>query len=117
MDEAPLHIFNICNITTRLWSELQYFFSQYLYICEIFPQSALFGFFSIGIQKQEFSINQLLIFKHYLYLLREHGTVCFTNLKLHLIKIKTIEQNISPCSNQKKERCQRNLRVIENILK
>ena len=29
-DETPLHIFNTCNITKRLWNELQYFVSQYL---------------------------------------------------------------------------------------
>ena len=63
-------------------------------------------------------INQLLlIFKHYLYMSREHAAVCFTSLKLYLIKIKKIEQNISPCSSQKKEKYQRKWRVIENIMK
>ena len=117
MDEAPLHIFYTCNITPRLWNKFQYFVSQYLYIPEIFPQSVFFGFFSIGNQKQEFAINQLLIFKHYRYLSREHVTVCFANLKLYLIKMKTVEQNIIPCSSQKKERCRRKWRVIENIQK
>ena len=45
---------------------------------------------------------------------RKHGAVCFTSLKLHLIK--TIEQNISPCSSQKKEKSQRKWRLNENIL-
>ena len=53
---------------------------------------------------------------NYLYVTTEDGAVCFTNLKLYLIKIKTIKQNISPCSGQKKE-SQRKWRVIENILK
>ena len=48
---------------------------------------------------------------------REHGAVCFTSLKLYLVKTKTIEQYISSCSTQKKEKCQRKWRVIENILK
>ena len=53
------------------------------------------------------SVNQLLllIFKHYLYTARENGTVCFTNLELYLIKIKTKEQNISEYSCQKKQKC------------
>ena len=59
----------------------------------------------------------LLLFKFYLYMSREHETVCFTNLKLCLIKIKTIEQNVNPSSSQKKEKCRRKSRVIENILK
>ena len=45
----------------------------------------------------------------------EHGAVCFTTL--YLIKITTIEQNISPCSSHKKEKCRKKWRVIENILK
>ena len=56
-DETPLHIFYTCNINKRLWNERQYFVSQYLYIPEITPQSALIELFHIGNQKQ-FSINQ-----------------------------------------------------------
>ena len=84
----------------------------------ITPQSSLLGFFNIGNQQQNFlSVNHLLlIFKHYLYMSREHGAVCFTSLKLYLIKIKTLEQNISPCGSQKKEKCRRKWRVIEDIL-
>ena len=76
-DETPLHIFYTCSITKRLWNKLQYFVSLNLYIREITPQSALFRFFNIGNQKQNFLlINQLLlIFKHYLYMSREHGAV------------------------------------------
>ena len=36
-DETPLHILYTCNTTKRLWNELQYFVSQYLYIPEIIP--------------------------------------------------------------------------------
>ena len=54
-------------------------------------------------QKQNLLINHLsIIFKHCLDTSMENGTVCFANLKLYLIKVKTIEQNISPCSSQKK---------------
>ena len=118
-DETALHIFYTCNITKPLWNELRYFVSQYLYIPEITPQSALFRFFNISNQQQNFLLinHLLLIFKHYLYMSREHGAVCFTSLKLYFIKIKTIEHNISPCSNQKKEKCQRRWKVIENIPK
>ena len=92
-DETSLHSFYTCNVTKRLWNELQHFVSQYLYIPEITPQRA-------------FLINHLLLlFKYYLYMSREHGAVCFTSLKLYLIKIKTIEQNISPCNSHKKEKC------------
>ena len=84
-----------------------YSVSQNFYVLEIITQFALFEFFNIRNQRQNFLlINHLLpIFKHYLYMSREHGAVCFTNLKLYLQKIKTIEQNISPCSSQKKEKC------------
>ena len=118
-DEMPLHIFYSCNITKRLWSELQYFVSQYLYIPEITPQSALFGFFNIGNQQQIFLLiyHLLLIFKHYLYMSKEDGAVCFTGLKLCLIKPKTIEQNINPCTSQQKKKFRRKWRVIRNILK
>ena len=38
-------------------------------------------------------INHLVLFlEHYLYMSREQGTFCFTNLKLYLIKIKIIEK-------------------------
>ena len=39
---------------------------------------------------------------------REHGATYFTSLKVYLIKIKTIEQNIGPGSSQKKENVQEN---------
>ena len=70
-DETPLHTFYTCNITKQLWNKLQYFVSEYLYIIEITPQSAL-GFFNIGNQQQNFLlINHLLvIFKHYQYISR-----------------------------------------------
>ena len=86
-DETPLHIFYTCNITKQLWNKLQYFVSEYLYIPEITSQCAFLGFFNIGNQQQTFLlINHLqLIFKHYLYISREHGAVCFTTLKLYLI--------------------------------
>ena len=73
----------------------------------------------IGNQQQNFLLinHLLLIFKHHLYMSREHGTVCFTSWKLYLINIKTIERNISPCSSHKKEKCRRKWKVIENILK
>ena len=82
-------------------------------------QSALFIFVNIGNQKQNFLLinHLLLIFKHHLHMSSENGAVCFTNLKLYLIKIKTKEQNIRPCSSQKKEKHRRKWRNIENILK
>ena len=109
-----LNIFYTCNITTRLWNELQYFVSQYLYIPEITPQSALFRFFNIGNQQQNFLLinHLLLIFKHYLYISREHEAVCFPCEKLFFMKIKTIVQNISPYSSQKNEEFRRNWKVI-----
>ena len=73
---------------------------------------------SSAINKNFLLINHLLLsFKHYLYMSREHGAVSFASLKLYLIKIKTTEQNISPCSGQKKEKCRRKWKIIENILK
>ena len=62
-------------------------------IPEITPQIALVGFFNIGNQQQNFLlINHLLqLFKHYLYMLRERRAVCFTSLKLYLMKIKNGE--------------------------
>ena len=117
--ETPLHIVCTCDITKRLWNELQYFVSLNLYIPEITLMSALFGLFNIRNKKQNFLLinHLLLISKYYLYMSREHGAVCFTSLKLYLIKIKAIEQNINPWSDQKKENCRRKCRVIENILK
>ena len=112
---AMLHIFFTCNCTKQLWNELQYFVSQCRYIPEITPQSVLFGLFNIGNQQHNFLLinHLLLIFKYYLYMSREHRAACFTSLKLYLIKIKTVEQNISPCCSQKKEKCWRKWRVIE----
>ena len=91
-NETLLHFF--CNIAKRLWNELQYFVSLYLYIPEISTECP---FRHSAINKS----NQLLVFKHYLYMSRKHGAVSFTSLKLYLIKIKAIKQNISPCRKRK----------------
>ena len=66
-------------------NEVKYFVSWYLYIPEITPQNALLGFLNIGNQQQNFLLinHLLLITKHYLYMSREHGAVCFANLKLY----------------------------------
>ena len=86
-DETPLHIFYTCNITKQLWHKFQHFVTEYLYIPEITSQYSFLGFFNIGNQQQNFLlINYLLvIFKHHLYISREHEAVCFTTLKLYLI--------------------------------
>ena len=53
-------------------------------------------------------------FNHCLHTSRQYVTFFFANLKLYLIQIKTIEQNISPCSIAKGNRqCRRKQRVIE----
>ena len=118
-DEMLLHIFYTGNITKPLWNKLKYFVSQYLYTPEITLQSALLPFLNIVNNQQNFLLitHLLLIFKHYLHISRKYGAICFASLKWQLIKLKTIEQNISPCSNQKKEKCRRKWSVIENILK
>ena len=92
--ETLLYIFYTCNME-QLWKELQYFVSHYRYIPEITPKSALFRLFNIDNQKQNLLLinHLLLIFKHFLHKSRKHGAICFTSLKFHLIKIKTMKQN------------------------
>ena len=53
-DETSLNIVYTCNITKRLWNELQCFVSRNLYIPEITPLRILYYRQS----KPEFSINQ-----------------------------------------------------------
>ena len=79
--EMPLHIFYTCNITKRLWNELQYFVSQYLYIPEITPQSALFVFFNIGNQQQNF----LLINIYYYF--TSIICICQENMELFILLV------------------------------
>ena len=109
-DETLLDIFQACNIRKQLWNKLQYFVSQYLFIPEITLQSVFLRFFNISNQQHNFLLinHLLLIFKHYLYMSSGHEAVCFTSLKLYLIKIKTIKQNTSPCSSQKRKNVNEN---------
>ena len=87
-DETLLHIFYTCNVTKRLWNKIQHFVAQNLYILKITPQITFFRFFDICNQIQNLLLINylLLIFKHCLYTAGGNGSVCFTNLKLYLIK-------------------------------
>ena len=70
--ETTLHVFHKCSVTKSLWNQLSLFFETDLNFPDLTPQATLFGL--INESGNNLSILQnhiLLIFKLYIYQLRE----------------------------------------------
>ena len=116
-DETILHLYYHCNVTKDLWSKLKNLVSRSLAIPDITPQSAIFGFHDI--HNTDFIIinHLLLIFKWYVYKLRDKGKIDLKSL-LHSIKsIKYIEENISENNVKRKKRNELKWKKVMAFLK
>ena len=94
--ETTLHVFHKCLVTKILW---KLFFEKDL----DFPQAALFGFIN---NKLDNNLNILqnhilLIFKLYIYQLRERGVLHLNGLIKNATKVKKLERKIASAWEKK----------------
>ena len=99
-NKTPIHLFYSCNQTKSLWSKLQELMNSEILLPQNTPQSAFFGFPD---NKENFEIiNHLhLIFKYYLFKVRDTRKASLEGLKKNVIKIYNIKKQI--CFNDTKK--------------
>ena len=88
-DETYIHLFYRCRKTSTLWRQLQEFFSQVLDLPSISPQSDIFYFIDDTLEYKLLLNHILLIFKNYLYKVRENKNLNFNIHKKYLTKIRS----------------------------
>ena len=99
-NETPIHLFYSCNRAKSLWSKLQELLNSEILLPQNTPQSAFFDFPD---NKEDFEINKHLhlIFKYYLFKVRNTRKIGLERLKKNIIKIYNIGKQI--CFNDSKK--------------
>ena len=95
LDLKRFHVRSIhgCSKTNLLWYKIKKFLKTKTDLPINMPQSAVFGF--LNYENNSDIINHLLlIFKYYLFNLREHKKLSLEVLKKEIVKIYNIEKQI-----------------------
>ena len=93
-DETIVHLFSQCIVTNDLWSQIKSYFSRFLTLPEVTPQSAFLGF--LDVDEHELIINQILLtYKMVIYKSRESGSCNFIKFLNKIKQIKLIEDTIA----------------------
>ena len=99
-EETVLHLLQNCVKIKELWNNLREYFSCGIKFPILSPQSAVFGFSEDDLIENRLIINNLLlIFKFYIYKERENGN--FPVLMKKISQVKSIEEDICNCDEQK----------------
>ena len=103
-EENPMHIFCSCKHTQFLWERLKYYMQNNLDLPSLTSQSAILGF--TNSESENFIIinHLLLIFKYYSFKSRSNKLLSFLQLKTDIIKVKTLEEDLSSGDNNKKKK-------------
>ena len=92
-EETQLHLFHSCLKTKQIWNKLRQYFSHFINIPYSTPQSSIAGIFD-NIQHSVLINHLLLIFKIYVYSVRNTKQLSFDNLKKTIKKIKELEKEL-----------------------
>ena len=103
-EETPMHIIYSCNHTRILWERLKYYIRNNLGLPSLTSQSATLG--STNCESENFIIinHLLLIFKYYILKSRSNKHLSFLQLKTDIIKVKTLEEDLSNGDNNKSKK-------------
>ena len=92
-EETFLHLYTECALIKSLWSNLKRFFGNDVFLPDLVPQAAFFGFLpELDVDNFLLLNHILLIFKIYVYNSRQSASVNFEALLKKIIKIKNIEK-------------------------
>ena len=106
-EETPMHIFYSCNHMQILWERLKYYIQNNLDLASLTSQSAILGFIIIN--------HLLLIFKYYIFKSRSNKQRSFLHLKTDIIKVKTLEEDLSNGDKNKSKKYRKKSQKISNI--
>ena len=76
-DETINHIFVECKFAIKLWSDLRHYCQRSFVIPILNPQSATFGFLEIDPDLVILLNHMLLLYKYYIYSLRDSSKLSF----------------------------------------
>ena len=100
-DETIVHLFSQCNTILNLWTQIKSFFSRYISLPSLTPQSAFLGFFDDSNNK--IIMNQILLtFKIVIYKSRDSGYCNLLKIINKIKQTKIIEDKISSLDERKK---------------
>ena len=115
-EEIPMHIFYSCNHTQILRETLKYYIQNNLDLPSLTSHSVILGFTDSSESENFIIINHLLvIFKYYIFKSRSNKHLSFLQLKTDIMKVKTLEENLSNADNNKSKRYHKKWRKISNI--
>ena len=114
-DETPIHLFGECYVTLRLWKNVAKYFRNNINLPVISPQSAIFGFHQID--QNSVIINLiLLLFKHYVYISRDTGTLSLGLLLKKIKKVNLIERHIAQNDERRKRKFNHKWKKIQPLI-
>ena len=114
-EETPMHIFYSCNHTQILWERLKYYIQNNLELPSVTSQSAILGFTDSHLENFIIINHLLLIFKYHIFKSRSNKQLNSLQLKTNVIKVKTIEEDLSQGDNNKSKKCCKKWQRISNI--
>ena len=103
LEETPIHILFDCVLAKCLWERLRMKFQNDFILPSLTPQAAILGLYDEANDNDKLLSHTLLIFKYYIYISREKGTLNIDILLANLIKVKKREKQIIIVTISKRE--------------
>ena len=110
-----MHIFYSCNHMQFLWERLKYYIQNNLDLPSLTSQSAILGFTDSESENFIIMNHLLLIFKYYIFKSRSNKHLSFLQLKTDIIKVKTLEEDLSNRDNNKSKKYRKKWQKISDI--
>ena len=114
-EETPMHIFYSCDHTQSLWERLKYYIQNNLDLSSVTSQDAILGFTDSHLENFIIINPLLLIFKYYIFKSRSNKQLSFLLLKTNIIKVETLEEDLSQGDNNKSKKYSKKWQKISNI--
>ena len=114
-EETPKHIFYSYNHKQIIWERFKYYIQNNLDISSLTLRSAILCF--TDSQSENFIIidHLLLIFKYYIFKSRSSKHLSFLQLKTDIIKVKTLEEDLSNRDSNKSKKYSKKWQKIIDI--
>ena len=103
-EETSIHLFHICRKTQASWMQLTSYLNRHLNLPHLSPQSAIFCF--LGVSNKDYLIVNyiLLLFKYYIYNVRDRKHLPFEALMKDIKNSYDIEKNLADQDPHKKKK-------------
>ena len=114
-EETPMHIFYNCNHMQILWERLKYYIQSNLELLSLTSQSVILGFTDSQSENLIIINHLLLTFKYYIFKSRSNKHLSFLQLKIDIIKVKTLEEDLSKGDNNKSKKYRKKWQKVSDI--